>query len=778
LNRVVIFILSLIIFSSISGCKSDEGLSKFKSNKKSAGAKSSTDWGFNISYLRPKSYPSYDASITFELHNYITGNGSELIIYKDTGCKKEILRKEMPINTYATLYLTLKTIGDHVIGARSYDGYKKKYSDCISLPVTILRPLKPTMVTISDPEVLPTFDTTPTVNVSDLELDHYAMIFIDPVCKYPIGVSKASPSNSINVESLFHLNPGTHKIYATAINEGGVHSECSTTYATYQVKNPLTPTGVSLADNGTPPFYDNTPKIKVSGVVSGTMVKIYKDSSCNVEVGSGIAKGTEVEIMSSSVEPGQTYQFHAKAFIGDVGSTCSTASLSYNLSYTNSLIGFSIIAPATTSEIYNRPRIKADFTMNKRRSISVYTDASCTQHFHDSYSYISNSIKFDLPRLAPGSYTFYIKSYEDGGITNCSTGNVNYQVLTNSRLPLSFGTSLDMTSLRNIQFSDLDRDGQKDIVAISGKNIIWYKNKGNKLFDSYKILSEVYSDVAEESYSIADINGDLYPDIIAGVTEDFNGIKVLLNNGSGGFGPIMKISAGKFTKSEDIKTGDVNNDGKLDIIQLVSGAVNDVIIYKGLGNGNFGLINTASLVPQKDAEKMDVSDVNQDGFIDIVVSQFQAKNISIFINNGLGQFSHVENLSMTESVTDLKTKDINNDGKVDIIASSLTLGVSTFISVGAGNFRDEVIYNVPASLISEFSLSDVDKDNELDVIIGDYADEENRFFILFGKGDGSFSSAIDYPTTQKSTSIKAMDLNNDSKIDFVFGRSGLNFIFQ
>ncbi len=420
------FFIIFFIFSLFISCTERDDLSEYKSSAKTEGAKSSTDSGFYISYLEPQTYPSYDASITFELHNYDWGNGAQLVFFEGEGCEYEFLRVPMPERTYGVLSLTMIHIGNFIVGSRSYNGLTKRYSECISLPFTILKPPAPVEISLVAPSSSPSFNMRPKFFVRDLQPDHSAKLFLDASCINEIGASKRSFTGGVEIETLVDLNPGIHKIYATAVNEGGYQSDCSSVFATYEVSAPSPPSSISLLSPVNSPFYDDTPTFQIGGVMAATTIKLYSDASCSTEVASKYSSsGGDIALTSKRILPGRIYEFHAKAFLGSGGSSCSTVKLTYNLAYLNNLISFSIIAPGTTSDIYNRPRVRANFSTMVRRYINVYKDATCSEYVSSSSEYNSSTIEFDLPYLAPGNHIFYIRGLEAGGSTPCSLTSIN-----------------------------------------------------------------------------------------------------------------------------------------------------------------------------------------------------------------------------------------------------------------------------------------------------------------------------------------------------------------
>ncbi|CAF3385938.1 unnamed protein product [Rotaria socialis] len=265
----------------------------------------------------------------------------------------------------------------------------------------------------------------------------------------------------------------------------------------------------------------------------------------------------------------------------------------------------------------------------------------------------------------------------------------------------------------------------------------------------------------------ADVNADDKVDIIV-ANNGGNNVGVFINTGTGTFSIQMTYSTGASSTPNSVTTADINADGKVDIIVSNYGT-NNVGVLINNGNGIFAAQVTYSSVNGPNC--VVVVDVNGDGKVDIVVANYAASNVGVLINAGNGTFIAQVTYSTGggSNPAFVAAADVNGDGKIDITVANYWGGnIGVLINNGNGTFAAQVTYSTGGSSNPQVvAAADVNMDSKVDIIVANSA--SNSVGVFLNVGNIAFAPQVTYSTgsTSGPNSMVVIDLNGDGKLDLV-----------
>jgi len=180
--------------------------------------------------------------------------------------------------------------------------------------------------------------------------------------------------------------------------------------------------------------------------------------------------------------------------------------------------------------------------------------------------------------------------------------------------------------------------------------------------------------------AVGDFNGDGQADLA--ITNNSNGIAVLLGNGDGTFRPPVSYAVGGGSSS--VAVGDFNGDGRIDLVVANQG---DVSVLLGNGDGTFqSPLTSISLVVQPGS--VTVGDFNADGKADLVAVDSASNSLNVMLGNGDGTFRLPQRyiVNVSYGIQSLAVGDFNGDGKSDLLVP-LVGGVFIVLGNGDGTFQ-------------------------------------------------------------------------------------------
>ncbi|CAF1549449.1 unnamed protein product [Adineta ricciae] len=453
---------------------------------------------------------------------------------------------------------------------------------------------------------------------------------------------------------------------------------------------------------------------------------------------------------------------------------------------------------------------------------------SCTNLVEAFYPlYLGDSIEF-TPRRHSGSMTRLVENINDSRwrYTDLNNdGRYNFVIANQRTDSINVFLGFDYTKFQNqetysvenitgpydVVVHDFNQEDCVDIAVVFSKtdNLVILLGKGD---DSFVVSMSYHTgeNTVPSMITVNDGNNDRQKHIIV-VNCGTNTISVFLSHGNGIFDPMILSSTGADSVPYFEAIADVDNDGIIDAVSTNSGS-NTTGILLGHNNGSLTLLTTYPTGDSSAPTAVVVNDLNNDGFLDFFVCNFDTSNIGIFLGNGNASFSTQVTYSTCYRGCPIwiAINDFNNDSKSDIAVSifnndymsvflgygngsvgnavQYSAGDGTFLFVAAGDFNNDKPNGREAfggmnkyktgggSDPHSIAISDLNNNGWMDGVVANY--RTDSLGILYGSRNGILNNMVTYSTGINAGpySLGVSDFNNHSRPDITVTNSLANTI--
>jgi len=224
-------------------------------------------------------------------------------------------------------------------------------------------------------------------------------------------------------------------------------------------------------------------------------------------------------------------------------------------------------------------------------------------------------------------------------------------------------------------------------------------------------------------------------------------------------------------------SADFNQDGHLDLAISDYGAAT-ISILLGIGNGSFQQPEIGFASNGNDPYWLVAHDFNRDLHVDLAVCNEGSGTIAILLgfSNGSFQLPATTFSSERNVPSSIIAADVNNDTNADLIVTNTGSDMITiFLGIGNGTFQVSGISYTTGLYPSSLTSGDFNTDGNIDLAV--VSRGSNQLLIFLGIGNGTFqANPSSYTTDSTPYVVRTADFNDDSKLDIVVGNFGSNSI--
>ncbi|MFO0967581.1 MAG: FG-GAP-like repeat-containing protein [Gemmataceae bacterium] len=275
------------------------------------------------------------------------------------------------------------------------------------------------------------------------------------------------------------------------------------------------------------------------------------------------------------------------------------------------------------------------------------------------------------------------------------------------------------------------------------------------------------------SVVVGDLNNDGAPDVVSSSNQNADVVNVFLGNLDGAGKPngtlqtprSFAIGAGlNSAAAREVKLVDVDNDGVLDIAVTNNNSA-DVSVLLGLGDGTFQPERRFDATPLPDA--LAVGDFNGDGFKDLVVlERFSGQaSVGILYGNGDGTFKPpvLLPLAFDSPTFPVRVADLGNGHDDLLVFCTNVAKFQVFMNDGHGGFTDGGQF-AAGEITLDAQLADINRDGKTDIVTA--GANTGAIFLILGNGDGTFQAP------QSTIASPPRPSDNTSVVGLVIGDFG------
>ncbi len=324
--------------------------------------------------------------------------------------------------------------------------------------------------------------------------------------------------------------------------------------------------------------------------------------------------------------------------------------------------------------------------------------------------------------------------------------------------------SATQTTPASLATGDINGDGNADLVVPNTGSNSFTILRGDGT-GGFPLVTHVPTAAGPTTVALADFDADGRLDVAVACLGGQR-LRVHFQDAGGGFGTFVEVAHPG--RGHGLAVADFDGDMLPDLAETTIETLDRLLIHRNLGNRAFA----APAVYATGSRPLHVTagDLDGDGDVDLVVTNFDSDDVGLFFNTGSGTFLTSALMSRGNGPARAAIADVNGDGWSDLIIPERLDGLlKVFFGLGGGQFAPG--YAVPAGVEPNWVVAaDLDGDPFLDLAVAAF--QSDAVVVYHGLGGGALTDPVMLRADDGATGLVAVDFNGDGRRDLA--TSGAN----